>query len=34
MNTFIIIIGALLFVNFLLLQFSCNKSTESEPGEE
>ena len=28
MTTFLIILGALLVTNFLLLQFSCNDTTE------
>lgn len=34
MTTFLIILGALLVTNFLLLQFSCNDATESEVPEE
>ncbi len=36
MTTFLIIIGALIACNFLLLHFSCNDATETEtpPDEE
>ncbi len=34
MSTFFIVIGILIVVNFLLLQFSCNKAIETEPDEE
>lgn len=34
MSTFFIVIGILIVVNFLLLQFSCNKTVESDPDEE
>lgn len=35
MTTFFIILGALLVTNFLLLQFSCNDTSETEfPDEE
>ncbi len=34
MSTFFIVIGILVVVNFLLLQFSCNKGIETEPDEE
>ncbi len=34
MNTFFIIIGVLVVINFLLLQFSCNKVVEADPDEE
>lgn len=34
MTTFFIVLGILLAVNFLLLQFSCNKGAEAEPDEE
>jgi hypothetical protein len=34
MVTFLIVLGALLVTNFLLLQFSCNDSTEPEIPEE
>lgn len=30
MMTFLIVLGALLVTNFLLLQFSCNDSSDSE----
>lgn len=34
MTTFLIILGGLLVTNFLLLQFSCNDSTDVEVPEE
>jgi len=34
MTTFLIVLGALLVANFLLLQFSCNDATEETPEEE
>jgi len=34
MVTFLIVLGALLVTNFLLLQFSCNDSAEPELPEE
>lgn len=34
MTSFLILIGILIAVNFLLLRFSCNKSIEPEPDEE
>lgn len=34
MTTFLIILGALLLTNFLLLQFSCNDVNESEVPED
>jgi hypothetical protein len=35
MTTFLIILGALLVTNFLLLQFSCNDATDIErPDDE
>ncbi len=34
MTTFLIVLGALLVTNFLLLHFSCNDATESEVPEE
>ncbi len=34
MSTFFIVLGILVVVNFLLLQFSCNKTIESDPDEE
>ncbi len=34
MSTFFIILGALLAINFLLLQFSCNDSTETQHPED
>lgn len=34
MTTFLIILGALVATNFLLLHFSCNDSTESELPED
>nr|CCF99851.1 hypothetical protein VIS_S18CAA120024 [uncultured Dokdonia sp.] len=34
MTTFFIVIGILVAVNFLLLQFSCNKGSEVETEEE
>lgn len=34
MTTFMIVLGALLVTNFLLLQFSCNDTTEPEVPEE
>ncbi len=34
MTTFLIIIGCLLVLNFVLLTFSCNKGAEPEEGEE
>jgi len=34
MTTFLIVLGGLLVTNFLLLQFSCNDSTEPETPEE
>jgi len=34
MNTFFIIIGTLVVINFLLLRFSCNKIIEADPDEE
>ena len=34
MTTFLIVLGALLVTNFLLLQFSCNDSTETDVPEE
>jgi len=34
MTTFLIVIGALLIANFLLLQFSCNDSSIDEVPEE
>lgn len=34
MTTFLIILGALLVTNYLLLQFSCNDATEAEAPEE
>ncbi len=34
MTTFLIVLGALLVTNYLLLQFSCNDVTEPEFPEE
>ncbi len=34
MVTFLIVLGALLVTNYLLLQFSCNDTTEAEFPEE
>ncbi len=34
MTTFLIILGALLVTNYLLLQFSCNDATEPETPDE
>ncbi len=34
MTAFLIILGALLASNFLLLKFSCNKVVEPDPEEE
>lgn len=34
MVTFLIVLGALLVTNFLLLQFSCNDTTEHNIPEE
>ena len=34
MTTFLIILGALLVTNYLLLEFSCNDLTESERIED
>ncbi len=34
MTTFFIVIGVLVVINFLLLQFSCNKVPEPESDEE
>jgi len=34
MTTFLIILGALLAINFLLLEFSCNDTTETDIPEE
>lgn len=34
MVTFLIVLGALLVTNFLLLQFSCNDTAEAELPEE
>ncbi len=34
MITFLIVLGALLVTNFLLLEFSCNDATESEIPED
>jgi hypothetical protein len=34
MTTFLIILGALLVTNYLLLEFSCNDATESEIPED
>ncbi|PKA84205.1 hypothetical protein ATE92_2376 [Ulvibacter sp. MAR_2010_11] len=34
MTTFLIVLGALLVTNFLLLQFSCSDSTDPEVPEE
>lgn len=34
MTTFLIILGALLVTNYLLLQFSCNDVTDPETPEE
>ncbi|AFL82176.1 hypothetical protein Aeqsu_2725 [Aequorivita sublithincola DSM 14238] len=34
MTTFLIVLGALLVTNFLLLQFSCNDATEPDVPEE
>jgi len=34
MVTFLIVLGALLVTNFLLLQFSCNDTTEPNAPEE
>jgi len=34
MITFLIILGALLLTNYLLLEFSCNDATEPEIPEE
>lgn len=34
MTIFLIILGALLVTNYLLLEFSCNDATESEVPEE
>lgn len=34
MTTFLIILGALLVTNFLLLQFSCNEPSEREIPED
>ncbi len=34
MTTVLIVLGALLAINFLLLQFSCNDTSESEVPED
>jgi len=34
MTIFLIVLGALLVINFLLLQFSCNDAKENEVPEE
>lgn len=34
MVTFLVVLGALLITNFLLLQFSCNDTTEPDYPEE
>jgi hypothetical protein len=34
MTTFLIILGALLLTNFLLLEFSCNDATDPERPED
>jgi len=34
MTTFLIILGALLVTNYLLLHFSCNDATEPETPDE
>jgi len=34
MTIFLIILGALLVTNFLLLEFSCNDATESEISDD
>jgi hypothetical protein len=34
MTTFLIILGALLVTNFLLLEFSCNDATEPDSPED
>ncbi len=34
MTTFLIILGALLVTNFLLLEFSCNDATEPDAPED
>lgn len=34
MTTFLIVLGSLVGINFLLLQFSCNDATESNQKEE
>jgi len=34
MMTFLIVLGALLVTNYLLLEFSCNDATEPERPEE
>ncbi|SDE77673.1 hypothetical protein SAMN05421855_102681 [Ulvibacter litoralis] len=34
MTTFLIILGALLVTNFLLLEFSCNDATEPDSRED
>lgn len=34
MITFLIVLGVLLLTNFLLLQFSCNDTSDSEIAEE
>jgi len=34
MTTFLIILGALLVTNYLLLQFSCNDATEPDTPDE
>lgn len=34
MTIFLIVLGALLVTNFLLLQFSCNDATEPETPED
>lgn len=34
MTIFLIILGALLLTNYLLLQFSCNDATEPESPED
>ncbi len=34
MTTFLIILGALLVTNFLLLEFSCNDATEPDTPED
>ena len=34
MTTFLIVLGALLVTNFLLLEFSCNDATEPDSPED